>query len=262
MSRFIQMSYVAGRTINPFSSFFCGGYLTDDVDGVGTLLGLSIVAPKKNHEGKLKAEMVFQKIFSADVVMGTNKHDPRVKAINLEKSPWDFETSPLVCYWALVPGLSSMLVSQAGARYWDGRLMADSDEKLNKLLSVFKATPTEKGVMGSHCQRIVGRSHELTGKSKTGESDAFYLYGPDLDAARKKFFHVMLAMEIPLLAEWDNHFWKLFLERGWVKELNGFGMYGYKIAMNKEAICELISQEIKTRHAFLRPPQVPAHLWI
>ena len=266
MSRFIQLSY-AGRTINPYAGVFCDGYLVDDVDGIGTLLAVSLIANKKQAHSERKkqtAEDVFGWLFDTDTVLGTHKRDQRVKSINLEKSPWDLETAHVMCHWAIVQGLSSSLVSQAGGRYdyENNRLMADSEEKLDKLLAEFKATPSQKGIMGSRYQRIIGRSHELTGKSKTGESDVFYLYGPTLEAARKKFFPVLLAMEVPMLQQWDNHFWKLFQEEGWVTPLTGLGMAGYRISMDRDAICALISKEIAARHDFLRPPQVPAHLWI
>lgn len=277
MSRIITLAMPTQGSPHPYSRVFSDGFLMDNEgDGTGTLLAVSLVAPQKDNvtsvasngqltQKKYVPEDVFKFVFeNTDTYMGGSKHDPRVKAINLEKSPWEFETSHLVCHWARVPGLSSRLVRDAGGRYDSSaeRLMADTSEKLEELLKEFKATDVEKHVMGSSHQRIIGRSHALMGKGKTGESEAFYLYGPTLDAARKKFFPVLLAMEIPMLAEWDDHFWKLFQSAGWVKTLTGFRMAGYKIDLNRDAVCALISQEIKARHEFLRPPTVPSELWV
>jgi len=245
--------------------------MDDEGDGVGTLLAVSLIAEAKAYsewngsQRKALPEDVFNRVFDkCDTYMGTSKHDPRVKSVNLEKTPWEFTTQHLVAYWAKVPALNPAAVRKAGGRYDTTReiLLADTEEQLDHLIRTFKLVSPERGVMGSNHQRILGKSHELTGKGKTGESDCFYLYGPTLDAARKKFFPVLLAMEVPMLPEWDNHFWKLFQSNGWVKELLGRKMAGFKIELKRDAVCALISQEIKARHDFLKPTAVPAELWV
>lgn len=261
---FVQISRPNKGRPDPLNGLYASSWLMEEKDGLNELLAVEFCFQQRQYYGaggKSGPEDRFDFAFANDAFFGESRHSPRTRGINREKEPWEFEKRHMVTHWCVASGLPGHLVRQAGGDYISGRLLAPTPEKLEELIREFKLGDVERKVMGSRNLIVFGKSHKLMGKGNQENAQAFYLYGPTPQSARKKFYPVLGVMEIPMLPEWDDYFWDLFRKAGWVSALSGQNMAGYRIELNRENICTLISDEIRARRC-PKPDSVPADLWV
>jgi hypothetical protein len=105
--------------------------------------------------------------------------------------------------------------------------------------------------------RVVARHHHVIGK---GKPECIYLVGTELNRAKENLFTKLVEQQVPALPEWEDVLWAEFQRSGWVVPLAGSGWQGFKLAVNRDQVLDLLCTLIKGR-ALPRPTSVPEEIW-
>jgi len=84
---------------------------------------------------------------------------------------------------------------------------------------------------GSLFKRYVFVAKKARQDDITGDTTEAYMVGRTKAEARAQFWTILDQLYIPVDISWEETFWDAFTRMGWVKELDGHRMAGYKLAI-------------------------------
>lgn len=107
-----------------------------------------------------------------------------------------------------------------------------------KKLAVMKAegkikfyTVTKRQQEGSLFKRFVYVAKKARQEDISGDTTEAYLIGNTRVEARAQFWNILDRLSIPIDISWEEIFWAEFQKLGWIKELEGHRMAGFKLSL-------------------------------
>jgi hypothetical protein len=91
-----------------------------------------------------------------------------------------------------------------------------------------------------------------------GDSKEAYLVGESLEEARKQFWSAIDRLTPPFQPEWEDTIWNEFEKRGWLTELPGHRLVGYKLHLDQDLLLDMLSEALIDGSLPVNLPEEPA----
>ena len=92
-----------------------------------------------------------------------------------------------------------------------------------------------------------------------GDSKEAYLIGETREEARAQFWSILDCLTPPFQPEWEMQIWTEFQRNGWVTELPGHRIFGYKLHLDQELLLNMLCERIADDSL---PSVIPAEMEI
>jgi len=97
---------------------------------------------------------------------------------------------------------------------------------------------------GSLFKRCVFINPKCRPDDLDGDSKEAYLIGETREEARAQFWTILDCLTPPFQLEWETHIWTEFQRNGWVTELPGHRLFGYKLKLDQDLLLNMLSERI------------------